>query len=577
MPHTPHLLRMFERRPSVHTLKEGHIGEMLGRRPSRARSARSGSISSRVTRASTGTHHYPHVEQDVEPFREEVFREEEREQVNREIDEGLTPAEIEAQDKEAEAEAAVETGFLVEFAPGDPENPRNWSFGKKWCWTLFFSFLCFVVAVGSSMPTAALIQAGKQLHVSQEAVNLSISLFVAGFGFGPVFFAPLSEMFGRKPVYVVSGFLYFIFTLPCAVTNNLATLLAARMISGLAASVPMTNVGGSISDMWVVEEKGNPMNIFSSVLFLGPALGPLVGGAISSGTNEEEGWHYIYWTLFAFVGLTWIASLSQPETLGSVILKKRARRLRKETGDERYSTVAENEKMSLKAMIVVLLLRPVIMLFVEPILLFFSLYLTLVYMLLYLMFFAYPIIFLEGHGMNDLQTGLMFIPLVVGILIAILLTMFVLEPHVKKRVARRGTRQTPEDRLLIMFVGSIMFPISLFTLAWTSMPSVHWTGAMMTGLGTGLCFVMVYNSANTYLVDCYPKTAASALASKTLVRSMGGAAVPLFVNQMFHSMHNQWALTLLALVSAVMLPIPFFFYMFGPKFRARSKYATGDE
>ena len=109
------------------------------------------------------------------------------------------------------------------------------------------------------------------------------------------------------------------------------------------------------------------------------------------------------------------------------------------------------------------------------------------------------------------------------------------------------------------------------------MPSVHWQGALISGLGTGLSFVMIYNAANTYLVDCYPKTAASALASKTLIRSLGGAAVPLFVNQMFHAMHNQWALTLLALVATIMVPIPFFFYRFGPKYRAKSKYASGDD
>ena len=58
---------------------------------------------------------------------------------------------------------------------------------------------------------------------------------------------------------------------------------------------------------------------------------------------------------------------------------------------------------------------------------------------------------------------------------------------------------------------------------------------------------------------------------------MGGAAVPLFVNQMFHAMHNQWALTMLALLATVMLPIPFFFYRYGPKYRAKSKYASGDQ
>ena len=84
-------------------------------------------------------------------------------------------------------------------------------------------------------------------------------------------------------------------------------------------------------------------------------------------------------------------------------------------------------------------------------------------------------------------------------------------------------------------------------------------------------------SANAYLVDCYPKVSASALAAKTLLRSECGAAVPLFVNQMFHTMKNQWAFTLLAFVSVAMMPIPFFFYFYGPSFRNRSKYAAGDD
>lgn len=471
--------------------------------------------------------------------------------------------------------------YLVQFTEGDKENPRNFSYGKKMFVTGFTALLCFSVAVGSSMPTGNLEGAAEALGVGSVPINLSITLFVAGFGFGPMFFAPLSEIFGRWIIYVISGFLYFIFTLPCAVAPNLATLLAARMISGLAASVPMTNVGGSLSDIWIPAEKGIPMAIFSSVLFIGPAAGPLVGGAITSGTNADRGWRYIYWTLFAFVGIVWIMTLFTHETLASVILKRRAKKLRKETGDNRYQTIEERHPMTLQKVISVSLLRPFEMLIREPILIAFSLYLCLVYALLYLMFFAYPIVFVEGYGFNALQVGLCFISIMVGIALSMAFIMTVMEPMTKRRIHKRGY-PVPEDRLPLMFVGSVLLPMSLFILAWTSMRpekvhTMHWSGPLVAGIPVGASFVMIYIAANSYLVDCYPKAAASALAAKTLLRSLCGAAVPLFVNQMFHAMGNEWAFSLLAFVSVAMGPIPFFFYWFGPKMRATSKFASGDD
>ncbi|KAL4399740.1 transmembrane transporter [Malassezia pachydermatis] len=509
-------------------------------------------------------HHHHHRPSQVEegPFPEHVF-------ASHLVDEDL----------EARSESSLEDShdpFLVQFTENDKENPRNYSPGRKWFITVFTAVLCFAVSIGSSMPTGDLKGAAEELGVATVPINLSITLFVAGFGFGPLFFAPLSEVYGRWIIYIISGFLYFIFTLPSAVAPNLATLLASRMIAGLAASVPMTNVGGTLSDIWKPEEKGLPMAIFSSVLFIGPSAGPLIGGAIAVGTSIERGWRYIYWTLFTFVGIVWIVSLFTSETLAPIILKKRAKKLRKETGDDRYKTAQEKEPMDFREVLTVSLLRPLEMLVMEPILIAFSLYLCLVYALLYLMFFAYPIIFEEGHGFNPLQVGLCFISLIIGILLSITFVWLVTEPLTKRRIEARGY-PVPEDRLLLMFVGAIALPISLFILAWTSMPSVHWSGALVAGMPTGASFVMLYISANSYLVDCYPKVAASALAAKTLLRSLCGAAVPLFVFQMFHAMHNQWALTLLALVSVLMAPIPFFFFKYGPMMREKSRFASGDK
>lgn len=81
------------------------------------------------------------------------------------------------------------------------------------------------------MPTGDLSGTAEGLHVGNEAIYLSITLFVVGFGVGPLIFAPLSEVIGRKPIYLISMTFYFLFTLPSALAQNIATMLAARMVS----------------------------------------------------------------------------------------------------------------------------------------------------------------------------------------------------------------------------------------------------------------------------------------------------------------------------------------------------------
>lgn len=344
----------------------------------------------------------------------------------------------------------------------------------------------------------------------------------------------------------------------------------------------MANVGGTLSDIWRVEEKGIPMALFSSVLFLGPAMGPLIGGWIATGTSIYKGWRWIYWTLFAYTFIQMVTMLFTPETLASVILKKRAKKLRTTTGDKRYQTAMERTELSFAKTMVISLYRPFEMLVKEVILTLFSLYLCLIYSLLYLLFFAFPIVFSEGHGFSEGKTGTTFMAIVVGILLALVFVLLWNEP-MYKRVARKRLESgaacgnTPEDRLPLMMIGATLLPIGLFIFAWTSMPFVPWEGACIGGGVTlGFAFVSVYLSANNYLVDVYPSYAASALAAKTLLRSLCASAVPLFVTPMYHHMRNQWASSLLAFIATGMLPIPFFFYMLGAKFRSSSQFAAGD-
>lgn len=99
----------------------------------------------------------------------------------------------------------------------------------------------------------------------------------------------------------------------------------------------------------------------------------------------------------------------------------------------------------------------------------------------------------------------------------------------------------------------------------------------MGGFPVGFGFIFLYNSANNYLVDSYQHQAASALAAKTFIRSFWGAGVVLFTEQMYDRLGDQWASSLLAFISLACCAIPFLFWKYGARIRARSKYAYGGE
>lgn len=478
-----------------------------------------------------------------------------------------TPGSPEVTVKELEADRTREGYHIVSFEKSAGEDPREWSLSRKWFVTMATSFLCLAVAMGSSIITGDMVGPSLTLHIQQEITMLTVTCFVMGFGFGPLIFAPLSELFGRKPIYCVSIFLYFIFTLPSALAKNGATLIIGRMLAGLAASAPMCNVGGTIADVWSIEQRGAPMAIFSTTIFLGPCVGPLVGGWI----GMRAGWRWIYWVLFIFVGVCFIFTLIMPETLAPVLLRKKAEKLRKATGDDKYRTLEELEKKPLYESIKIALVRPLVMMFTEPIIIFMSFYLAFVYCLLYLLFFAFPIAFTEIRGWNAGMTGVSFVSIMLGSFLAIIIIP--LQEKIYKRATKNG--DFPEARLYLMMIAAFVLPFGLFIFAFTgAYANVHWIAPLISGVIFGFAMILLYISANSYIIDSYSSYAASAIAAKTLLRSEAGAMVPLFAEQMFHKMGFQYAGLLLALFSCVIGPIPFVFFFYGHKIRARSKKAS---
>lgn len=463
----------------------------------------------------------------------------------------------------------IEDYELVTFTIGDPENPKNWSKAYKWYCTMVVAFTCFVVAFSSAVITADLAGVSKEFDVSNEVALLSITLFVIGFGVGPVVFAPLSEIIGRRIVYAMTLSIAVIFIIPCAVSKNISTLLVCRAIDGIAFSAPMTLVGGTLSDLWRNEERGVPMAAFSAAPFVGPAIGPLVGGFLS----DAKGWRSLYWIQLVLAGVAWaLITFTVPETYTPTLLTRRAAKLRKENDDPRYTTERELDPRPMREIVKIVLLRPFQLLFLEPIVLFLSLYMSVLYGLLYMFFVAFPIIYQEGKGYSAGITGLMFIPLALGVVGSAICAPFV-NKHYLKLSAAAGGKPAAEARLIPMMISCWFIPVGLFIFAWTSYPTTHWLGPAIGGFPVGFGFIFLYNACNNYLVDTYQHQAASALAAKTFIRSFWGASVVLFTIQMYHRLGYEWAGSLLAFIALACCAIPFVFYFKGESIRRYSRYA----
>jgi hypothetical protein len=271
-----------------------------------------------------------------------------------------------------------------------------------------------------------------------------------------------------------------------------------------------------------------------------------------------------------------LITFTVPETYAPTILARRAAKLRKQTGDNGHVTEAELDPRPFSQRMGVFLIRPFQLLFRELIVLLISLYMSVLYGLLYMFFVAYPIIFEVRKGYSSGTTGLMFIPVAVGVILSATCAPLV-NKHYLALVAKHNGRPPAEARLIPMMLSCWFIPIGLFIFAWTSYERLIWVGPCLAGLPVGFGFIFLYNAANNYLVDSYQHQAASALAAKTFIRSFWGAAVVLFTEQMYDRLGDQWASTFLAFLSLACCAIPFLFWRYGAAIRRRSKYAFGGD
>ena len=134
----------------------------------------------------------------------------------------------------------------------DPEDPHNWSNTKRALIATIICLYTFVVYTTSAIYTSSTIGVMEEFGFSTLVATLGLSLYVLGYGTGPLIFSPLSEIpiIGRNPVYIITMFLFVIISIPTAFVGNFGGLLVLRFLQGFFGSPCLASGGASIGDMY---------------------------------------------------------------------------------------------------------------------------------------------------------------------------------------------------------------------------------------------------------------------------------------------------------------------------------------
>ncbi|KAF2013008.1 MFS transporter [Aaosphaeria arxii CBS 175.79] len=449
----------------------------------------------------------------------------------------------------------------------DTNHPFNFSTTRK---RLIFvaGLLCaFNSTLGSSLPSGATVSLSLYFGIAKDSISIVLlnSLYMVGFAISPLFFGPLSEAIGRRPVLIGNYTLYTIFTLCCAVSWSYNALLVFRLLAGMSAAVPNAVIAGLYADIFAGhKERGRAMAAFMVVSAQGPLIGPLVSGFLS----VNLGWRWTFWIglMIAGVGLPVVWLL--PETYVPV-LEERMKERRK--GNGLLHAISCEDFVH----VFTTLKRPGLMIVTEPILLLSSLYLSLIYAMMYLFFQVYPIVFGGIYGLSQDKVGLAYIPIMAGVLIAFAAFYVFGEICVKAERRQRSWTQVQEFRRLpLACFGALCIPIALLFMAFTANINIPPAVPMVfCGIFFGTGYSSIFLAMLIYLSDIYKRYAASAQAAASTTRSIFAVCLPFAAPVMYHNLGVKFASITLACISGVMAFIPFLFLFYRGKLHASSIYA----
>ncbi|KAI8283048.1 Efflux pump radE [Colletotrichum sp. SAR11_240] len=459
-------------------------------------------------------------------------------------------------EKSAEEETPRDPNIVDFNGPNDPEHPLNWSTIRK-------TTTIVIVSLTALLSAAAAADIMHHFNTTNTTLGaLMTTIYLLGYAFGPLLIAPLSELHGRAPVFRACALLFALFNAACALAPSFGSLIAFRLLAGVAGSCAGTLGASAIADMVPRERRGRVMSAYIMGPTLGPTIGPIIGGNLTA----AAGWRWDFWVMAIAAGVMAVCVVMfLHESYPYAILKRKTARLRKSTGNEGLRSALDTSKTP-GQLFKFAILRPPKML-VSPIIFLMSAYAATVFSYAYLCCTTFPRIFKDQYGFGSGASGLTSIGIGVGFILGLLFVGAVSDPWSAYLTKKNDGVAKPEFRLPTLVIGAVFVPVGLFWYGWSAEYKAHWIVPIMGTALLGIGIVTAYTTTATYLIDAYTVYSASVMAASAILRCLFGALLPLAGSAMFDALGVGWGNSVLGFISLAFLPLPFILFFYGERIR----------
>lgn len=393
-------------------------------------------------------------------------------------------------------------------------------------------------------------------------------------GIGPLLFSLLSEIpsIGRNPPYIISFAIFVVISICLAVLDNFPAIVVLRFFQGFFGSPCLATGGATIHDIYSPSAAPYGIAIWVACIYCGPAIGPLLG----TKAVEKLNWHWPLWQIAVMGGSVLFMMCFLPETSSSNILLRRARRLRKVTGNENLIAQCELTPMKMSTHISQSLIRPMEIAIKDPAIAFVFVYASFTYAVYYSFFEVFPLVYQDIYKMSTVSYSLTFLAIVIGCLVAF--SIYILyQRQVIESQEELVSINLHEKNLIPALPGVVLTPVVLFIFAWTARESIHWVVPTLgIAIYAGATFG-VFQAILKYLPITYPQFVASLLAANDFTRSATAAVLIVVSTYMYDDLGVSKGVTLLGSISILGIVGMWLFWRFGASLRARSSFASSRE
>ncbi|KAK7736194.1 hypothetical protein SLS53_007224 [Cytospora paraplurivora] len=416
-----------------------------------------------------------------------------------------------ATDSTHHACADAENNSPVDFdKPFDPEDPLQWPRGKKYAIVINVALLSAVGQMASSMVAPAVEQAIAEFHATSLLLAvLVVSVFMVGQAIGLLLTSGISEVYGRLAVIHVTNVLFVVFGVAAAVARSLGQLIGFRLLQAVAAAAPPAVGGGVIGDMFE----------------------PLYR-----------------------------------ESYRPLVLERKVKRLRKETGKSNLVAAIPHQSSGFKALRDSIV-RPIKLLLLSPTVALPALGLAVVFGMLFLMLSTLSTVYQQVYGWSTGASGLPYLGLGVGLFTGLILYSVTVDRAYIR--LSKTTVLSPEIRLSPITIGSPLCAVGLVIYGWAFEKQLHWVlpiiGCAIFSWGM-VAFMM---PVTTYLIDVFHTKAAGPVGAAAVLRCLVGGLLPLCAEKLYRRLGYGWGNTLLAFIALAFTPFPYLFYKNGERLRKR--------